>query len=117
MKTLRRRTRQDTDPLTRTQLGAVHGEFERLGFGRADRAERLEISAAVAGYPGKLATTKDLTMGEAGRLIGVLRQCDDIADLIDPDESPPAGPPAAPWHEAVAAFAVALYQMSIKNGA
>lgn len=113
------RTRRPTDPLTATQLGAVHGEFERLGFGREDRADRLAISAALAGYPGELESTKDLTMGEAGKLIGILRECEDITDLMDPDE-PPDEPPVTPWHETVAAFAVALYdisnRVSIKNG-
>lgn len=75
------RARLATEPLTGNQLGAVHREFERLGYGRADRAARLEISARLAGYPGKLASTKDLTMGEAGRLVGALRACRAREDL------------------------------------
>jgi hypothetical protein len=73
--------RLDSDPLTPTQLGAVHGEFRRLGFGRADRAERLAATAVLARVPAGLESTVELTAGEAGRVIRALRECASYADL------------------------------------
>lgn len=100
------RARLAAEPLTLNQLGAIHREFERLGFGEADRAERLEVSAILARYPGQLATTKDLTMGEAGRLVGVLRSCCNLEDLdaVLLAERPAPGPG---WRQLIAAIVVA----------
>lgn len=99
------------EPLTSGQLGAVHGQFRRLGYPVADRPGRLKISAALARYPGDLASTKDLTMGEAGRLIGALESCRNLADieaLAEPPEPEPT-PVVMPWRDLMAALAVALY--------
>ena len=70
------RERLATMPLTRNQLGAIHGEWNRLGL--FDRPERLRLSAAIA-QAEPIGSTKDLTMGEAGRLVCQLRQCGTLA--------------------------------------
>jgi len=61
-----------TPPATRTQVGALHGQFRRLGFPRwetsRDRAARLAACAALLGID-RLDSTRDLTMGQAGILI------------------------------------------------
>jgi hypothetical protein len=67
-------------PLTKRQLGAIHGEFRRLGFGDDARAERLAISAALLDLV-ELDSTTSLVMGEAGRLVGMLRGIRDRAEL------------------------------------
>jgi hypothetical protein len=68
-------------PLTGRQLGAVHGEFRRLGFHPwYDRTARLELSAAVLGLD-MLESTKSLTLGEAGQLVRALRDCRDVDGL------------------------------------
>jgi hypothetical protein len=104
------RARLASEPLTVNQLGRIHREFERLGFGAANRAERLEISAALARYPGRLASTKDLTMGEAGRLIGVLQSCRNLPDLYAATRA--ARPAPRPgWRQLIAALAAALHTM------
>lgn len=80
------RSRLDTDPLTINQLGRIHQEFARLGFGRADRAERLRLTAELA-RSGPIESTKDLSMGEAGRAIRALARCltaDDLYALVTP---------------------------------
>ena len=71
------RERLATEPLTRTQLGAIHGEWRRLGL--RDRTERLRLSAALA-LVDTIGSTTELTMGEAGRMVGQLRQCATLAD-------------------------------------
>lgn len=109
------RTRQDTDPLTATQLGAVHGEFERLGAGSGDRHNRLIISALLAEYPGELESTKDLTMGQAGRLIGALRGCGTAADLVALIE-PPAPRPVITCRSILAALLGISNRVPTKNG-
>lgn len=68
---------------TANQVGAILGEFERLGFGDADRAERLAVTAVVLGLD-ELASTRDLTMGEAGRLLRMLQHCPDRSSLPAP---------------------------------
>lgn len=97
------------DPLTPNQLGAAHREFERLGFRElADRADRLRVTADLLGLPG-VATFKDLTMGQAGRLVGTLRRCRTPADLYALADQAPAPEPAGPsLVDAIAAFALAL---------
>lgn len=67
--------------ITRAQLGAILGEFRRLGLARPDwRDYRLDIAAAFTGRAG-LASTKDLAFGEAGLLLKRLRRCRDCRDL------------------------------------
>ena len=68
-------------PATPNQVGAIRREFRRLGFGPADRAERLRITGQLAQADGQLATTKDLTMGQAGRVVGALTGCRSLPDL------------------------------------
>jgi len=77
-----------TEPATRNQVGAIHREFERLGFREKDRAERLAVSAAMLGL-GSLRSTRDLTMGEAGCLVCLLLVTADRREL------PAPGRPAA----------------------
>jgi hypothetical protein len=71
----------ETAPATRNQVGAIRREFARLGFGEADRAERLRITAQLAQAPGQLTTTKDLTTGQAGQVVGALTACKSLGDL------------------------------------
>jgi hypothetical protein len=75
------RTRLDREPLTSNQRGRIMAEFARLGFHpRRDRAERLRLAAALAQLP-ELASTKYLTMGQAGRVVGHLIECQTARDL------------------------------------
>jgi hypothetical protein len=75
------RARLDREPLTRNQLGAIHREFDRLGFHvTADRDERLRLTAVLA-RSGPIGTTKDLAMGEAGRVVGILTGCQTAREL------------------------------------
>jgi hypothetical protein len=74
-----------TEPATRHQRGAIMREFERLGFGEADRAERLAICARIAGLE-TLGSISDLTMGQAGQLVHALMDCTSRADLPAPGE-------------------------------
>jgi hypothetical protein len=69
-----------TEPATPMQVGAIMGEFDRLGV--ADRAERLALSAELLGLD-ELDSTTDLMMGEAGRLVGILRSTRDRVELPD----------------------------------
>lgn len=71
----------ESAPATPNQVGAIHREFSRLGFGAADRAGRLRITGQLARADGQLATTKDLTMGQAGRVVGALTECRSPRDL------------------------------------
>ena len=64
-----------TEPATPRQVGAVMGEMHRLGLADpADRAERLAVCAELLGLD-DLASTRDLTMGEAGELLRLLQDC------------------------------------------
>jgi hypothetical protein len=69
-----------TEPATTAQVGAVIGEFDRLGV--VDRAERLAISAELLGLE-ELGSTTDLVMGDAGRLVNLLRSTRNRAALPD----------------------------------
>lgn len=93
------RARLDREPLTSNQLGRIHREFERLGFTPADRAERLRITATLARVPGQLATTKDLTMGQAGRVVGLMTGCGTAGELyaLTEPEPEPRGLLAGLW--------------------
>lgn len=68
-------------PVTGNQLGRIIAEYRRLGLGGAeDRAGRLAITAALAGT-GELDSTRDLTQGQAGRVVHALLGCPDQASL------------------------------------
>jgi hypothetical protein len=69
-----------TEPATGAQVGAIIGEFGRLGI--TDRAERLAITAALLGLE-HVGSTTDLVMGDAGRLVAMLRRTHDRAELPD----------------------------------
>lgn len=71
-------TRLDTDAATGRQVGAVAGAFERLGL--RDRAERLRLSAELLDLD-ELGSTYDLTMGQAGKLLAIVRGAHDLASL------------------------------------
>src|ERR1017187_8637887 len=72
-----------TEPATRNQVGAIHREFERLGFREKDRAERLAVSAAMIEL-GSLGSTRDLTMGQAGCLVCLLLVTGERSELTAP---------------------------------
>ena len=90
-------------PATARQAGALAGRF--AGLGVTDRAERLAVCAALLGLDG-LATSRDLTVGQAGRLLHALGDCQDRAELPDvtggqaegatPAQARPSGGPARP---------------------
>lgn len=83
------RARLDREPLTGNQLGAIHREFYRLGFHvTADRAERLRLTAELARVP-SIESTKDLTMGQAGRVVGLLTGCGTARELYALTEAEP----------------------------
>jgi hypothetical protein len=68
-------------PITFRQLGAIIGEFRRLGLAYPTwREYRLDIAAVFTGRAG-LDSTKDLAFGEAGLLLNRLRRCRDCRDL------------------------------------
>lgn len=82
-----------TRPATPNQVGAIIGEWRRLGLGHPDdRAERLQLTARLLGLP-EVGSTTDLVMGDAGRLIGMLRGCGDRASLGALLDSPGAAVP------------------------
>jgi hypothetical protein len=71
------------EPVTPNQRGAIMHECERLGL-VSDRAERLALLGTLAGAAA-LGSTADLTMGQAGQVIGTLRDArdrDDLAALV-----------------------------------
>jgi hypothetical protein len=78
------------EPATPAQRGAIMREFGRLGFGEADRGERLAISAAIVGLD-TLGSVRDLTMGEAGRLVRALLAASDRGELPAPESPAAAG--------------------------
>ncbi len=91
------RARLDVEPLTWNQLGGIHREFARLGFrDPADRAERLRLTAALA-WSEPITSTKDLTIGEAGRAIRALIGCRTAAELYALAEPQPRGLLADLW--------------------
>lgn len=67
-----------TEPATTAQVAAVVAEFGRLGV--RDRAGRLAISADLLGLD-HLESTRHLVMGDAGRLIAILRNVEDRSGL------------------------------------
>lgn len=99
-----RLARLETAPLTVNQLGAIHGEFRRLGYRDPwDRAARLAVTAALADS-GPIDSTKELTEGQAGRVVGALRACATpaaLAALLAP-------PPRYTWRDVLAALVATL---------
>jgi hypothetical protein len=94
-----------TEPATATQVGAIVGEFRRLGV--IDRAERLAISAELLGLE-ELGSTTDLVMGDAGRLYRTLLDVRDRAEL--PDVTAAAvGNERITWPEAITRISVMAY--------
>lgn len=70
-----------TEPATPNQRGAIMAQFERLGFRSTyDRADRLTASAALLDLS-ELRSTRDLVMGEAGKLLCILQGFRDRAEL------------------------------------
>jgi hypothetical protein len=93
-----------TKPCTLRQLGAVMRECGRLGFRPGDRAGRLTACARLLGL-GKLGSTRDLPMGEAGRLLRALQGFTSRAAL-DAAIAPP--PPRPSWRDQIVrAYALA----------
>jgi hypothetical protein len=83
------RTRLDREPLTSNQLGAIHREFYQLGFHvSADRAERLRLTAMLARVP-SIDSTKNLTIGQAGRVVGLMTGCRTVRELYALTEPEP----------------------------
>jgi len=96
---LRRLQRLATEPATPTQVGAAIAEFERLGI--HDRSERLALSAALLSLD-ELTSTTDLTMGQAGKLVGILRATrapSELPDLAGQDDDNHDTPRPAPIAE------------------
>ena len=69
----------DTVPATPNQIGAVHGEFHRLGLD-GDRPGRLAVAAALLGLDG-LTSSRNLSMGQAGYLVKTLRSLAGAGEL------------------------------------
>lgn len=65
-------------PATPNQVGAIHRQAARLGL--TDRAARLAVCAELLGL-GSLGSTRDLSQGDAGRLVGILSRARGRADL------------------------------------
>ena len=85
----------ETESLTPNQRGAIMGEFGRLGFHHLrHRAERLAVCAALLGID-DLGSTADLTQGQAGQLLNILRHTTDRTALLQAAAVPAAdGKPA-----------------------
>jgi hypothetical protein len=64
------------------QVGIIHQHFKRLGFGDGERADRLVATAVIAGTEGDLASSSDLTPGQAKAVIDTLARCKDRGRLI-----------------------------------
>jgi len=101
--------RLESEPLTLAQLGAIHGEFRRLGYRDPwDRAERLAVTATLA-RSGPVTTTKALTEGQAGRVVAALRACPTPAALAARVATPPPPPlRRGTWGEVLAAALAAV---------
>jgi hypothetical protein len=57
---------QETEPATPNQVGCLHGEFARLGFGPADRDARLKAAADYRSID-PIHSFTDLRQGQAGQ--------------------------------------------------
>ena len=111
------------DPATPLQIGAVAGEFTRLGIPRtrAGRARRLAYCAALLDRD-ELKTSAALTKGDAGWLARTLRGCttlDDVDALAAEPEPETAEAPAVParpiqWQaDLIAAALLSLMRQAI----
>jgi hypothetical protein len=69
-----------TKPATPGQVGAILHAFQCLGFSDEERAMRLALSARLLDLDG-LASTRDLVMGDAGRLLRLLGEFGDRAEF------------------------------------
>lgn len=88
------------------QWGRVQRELDRLGV--ADRGERLRLVAQLAGLEGALASTRDLTAGEAGQAGRLLVGCRTVYDawrVADPGRA--ARQRARQWAKLAAALQAA----------
>jgi len=109
-------------PATDNQVGCLHRHFERLGYRRADRDDRLATCAALLGLDG-LATMTDLRQGQAGQLARMLAGIRTRAQLAAapgaqlPPDSPGARARAmfARWEEAEARKEAARWPASAKT--
>lgn len=97
-----------SEPATFLQVRACVLECERLGL--VDRAGRLAACAALLGLA-ELGSTCDLCMGDAGRLLRLLRGCRDRGELDallprpEPARARPARPAlAARWAQVIEAL-------------
>lgn len=85
-----------TRPATPEQVGALAGQFRRLGL-EHDRPRRLAVCAAMLGRDG-LASTRGLSQGEAGQLIRLLGGHASAASLPgDPGSTPERFTLPAEW--------------------
>lgn len=94
-------------PLTDNQRSRIVCHLDRLGV--HDRAERLRITATLAGV-GSLDSTKHLTQGQAGRVVRLLGDYRNRADLDEliPEREPDAPRSAVTWADVSAAFVQAI---------
>lgn len=70
-------------PATTGQVGIIQSHFKRLGYDEtADRAERLDITAILAGHDGDLGSTKELTQVQGLAVADTLSRCKDRERLI-----------------------------------
>lgn len=103
-------TRANQDLATRAQVVAIVAQLRYLGYARrSDRAERLAVCAALLDLD-ELASTNDLTAGQAGKLVRVLRQYrgrGELAEVAGPVAVSSREPAAAPL-EGLAAVALGL---------
>lgn len=102
----------ESAPLTDNQLGRIMAEWARLGLAADDdRAERLSITAALAGVD-NLGSTLELTQGQAGRVVRALSETRHRDDLpaIEPAEPEPQPTPrlTATWADLTGALAQAM---------
>jgi hypothetical protein len=74
-------------PATANQVGALHGEFGRLGFSERDRAERLTLCADILGVD-ELGSMRELRQGQAGWLLKLLTTVHDRHELVELLSSP-----------------------------
>ena len=76
----------DTELIRDNQLGAITAQIDRFGlygihekFTELDREIRLEIMSHLTGR--KITSIHDLTKGEAGKVLMLLKGCETIHDL------------------------------------
>lgn len=101
-------SRLEIEPLTDLQFGAIQREFTRLGYARAERDERLAMSAGLLGLD-RLGSTRDLLKGQAGVLLRTLLGTGSRAelDVLLVPAPEPETPPVL-WWEVVRALLDAL---------